>query len=55
MRGNLHTQKTFALVVGAMLLPVSAIRTQTVTPPPAAPPEEILLLRDIRDSLKGRA
>ena len=37
MRGNLHTQKTFALVVGAMLLPASAIRTQTVTPPPAAP------------------
>jgi zinc protease len=37
MRGNLHTQKMFALVVGAMLLPASAIRTQTVTPPPAAP------------------
>jgi zinc protease len=37
MGGHLLTQKTFALVVGAVLLPASAIRAQTVAPPPAGP------------------
>jgi zinc protease len=37
MRGHLFFQKTFALVVGAMLLPASAARAQAVNPPPAGP------------------
>jgi len=37
MRGSHLTQKAFALVVGALLLPACAIRSQTVTPPPAGP------------------
>jgi len=35
MRGHLLFQKAFALVVGAMLLPASATRAQTIQPPPA--------------------
>ncbi len=35
MRRYLPIQKTFALVMGAMLLPASAVQAQTVTPPPA--------------------
>ena len=37
MRGHLFSQKTFALVVGAVLLPASASQGQTVTPPSAGP------------------
>ena len=35
MRGHLLFQKTFALLIGALLLPASAMRAQTVKPPPA--------------------
>ena len=37
MRGHLFSQKTLALVVGAIVIPAGAIGAQTVTPPPAGP------------------
>ena len=41
-----------AFVISLMVKQFNRLRRQTPPPAPAAPPEEIVLLRDIRDSLR---
>jgi len=41
-----------AFIVFLMVKAINRLRTETPPPAPAAPPEDILLLREIRDSLK---
>jgi large conductance mechanosensitive channel len=53
----LNTIINFMFVAFAMFLVVRAVNRLRAEPPPAEPaatPEEVLLLRDIRDSLKAR-
>ncbi len=51
-----HTVLSFAilaLVVFVMVQQVNRLRRRT-PPAPAAPPDEVVLLREIRDALRGR-
>jgi large conductance mechanosensitive channel len=49
----------FLIIAFVLFLLIRQLNKLVAPPPaaeaPAAPPEEVLLLRDIRDSLKGRA
>lgn len=41
-----------ALIIFVMVKQINRIKSRTPPPAPAAPPEDVLLLREIRDSLK---
>ncbi len=42
-----------AFIIFIMVKQINRLKRQTPAPAPMAPPEDVLLLREIRDSLKG--